>query len=77
MRSHKKHGLLMAGVNGYKIYILNEKTLRVVARYQHKDVSEKTTEWQTVIDFVNIKYQDINKKEKVISDFLDFTQGMI
>ena len=78
MRTHKKHGVLLAGVNGFKIYMFNVNTLRVVARYQHKDVIDQTSkDWDIVMNYVNLKFQSAARKEKIVSDFLDFTQGLI
>ena len=71
MRAHKMHGILLAGVNGYKIYALNDR-LRIVARYQFKDVADSDS--RTVLDYVNLKYQPLSEREGIIQAFLKLTE---
>lgn len=71
MRTHKKHGLLCAGINGYKIYCINGH-YRIVARYQFKDIYNSHA--QIVIDYLNLKYSPLNRREEIIQAFLKLTE---
>lgn len=73
MRIHKKHGVLCAGINGYKVYIINGH-YRIVARYQFKDVYAEHS--QIVSDYLNLKYQSLDRREKIIQDFLKLTEDI-
>ena len=69
MRTHKKHGVLLAGINGIKIYSVNN-TYRIVSKGLARDVRE--SDQKIVADFVNLKYQPTSEHETITKNFLTF-----
>ena len=69
MRMHKKHGVLLAGINGFKIYFVNN-TYRIVSKGLIRDVRE--SDQKIVADFVNLKYQPVSEHETITKNFLNF-----
>lgn len=69
MRTHKKHGVLLAGINGFKIYFVNN-TYRIVSKGLTRDVRE--SDQKIVADFVNLKYQPVSEHETITKNFLNF-----
>lgn len=74
MRIYKKHGVLLAGVNGHKIYCKDSRFI-VVARYTALEIPKDKE--AIVQKYVNLKYYNISEQEKIRSDFLDLISGMI
>lgn len=73
MRTHQKHGILLAGVNGYKIYAKGEG-YRLVRDNRYMDLAK--SDFATVVDYVNLKYQPIAERENIITAFLRLTEGV-
>jgi hypothetical protein len=73
MRTHKKHGVLLAGINGYKIYFVNN-TYRIVTKGLARDVRE--SDQKIVTDFVNLKYQPTSEHSSITKNFLIFVGAL-
>lgn len=73
MRINKKHGVLLCGVNGFKVYTLNN-TLKIVSQRISVAVPEHLE--STVIAYVNLKYQPLNKHEEIKCDFLSLLKTL-
>lgn len=76
MRAHKKHGILVAGVNGFKIYILNGH-YRVVARYGFIDIEQGSYAESVVARYANLKYQPLSERKGIIDAFLTLTETIL
>lgn len=73
MRTHKKHGILLAGVNGFKIYC-KDNAFVIVGRYTSKVVAPEHE--QTVRNYVNLKYLPISEQDAAKVAFLTLTEGV-
>lgn len=74
MRTHNKYGVLLAGINGHKIYCKGESLL-IVARYKTLEVKKEHE--QVVLDYVNIKYQPTSMHQVIRDKFLNLVEGLI
>jgi hypothetical protein len=76
MRTHKKHGILIAGVNGFKIYSRNG-SYRVVARYGFKDIEQNSYDESIVTRYSTLKYQPVKDRENIVNAFLELMKEVI
>lgn len=67
--------VLMAGGYGAKIYSVADGIVLSIGRKNHV-LKENTPEYKKVIDYVNIKYQDVSKHEQIKKDFQDLVGGL-
>ncbi len=73
MRIHKKHGVLMAGIKGYKIY-QKDCTLRVVKN--NKVMYIKDSDTKIVMRYVNLGYMPLSEHGNIINEFFDLVEGL-
>lgn len=67
MRIHKKHGVLMAGINGYKIYY-KDNCFKVVKGHKVLDISSANESAVTM--YISMRYYNIKDHDKIRADFL-------
>ena len=70
MRRHKKHGLLICGFNGIKVYQGEGLSLRIVSGRSVTDLNESDLNYSLALSFVTLRYQPTDAHENIKTNFL-------
>lgn len=75
MRTHKKHGVLLCGVSGFKVYSAPTGFYRIVFGSDYVDIPRDQD--SIVIKYVNLPYQPISDRQLITDQFLDLVRGLL
>lgn len=68
-----KHGILLAGINEYKIYLC-DGIYRLVRKSRHYDIPENKE--SIVASYVNLHYANVRDEQIIINNFLTYADEL-